>query len=184
METIFQHSVLLEQSIEPLWLQVGDESLFSYNFETILDGMVKEGPEIIFKFLLENVSIANTCKNFIKLLTNSIQCRINATPKYCKHCIVDRLVCNHSRIGILFSGGVDCTLLARLADKLLDETEPIDLLNVSFEKVTRGIVKNINYNTPDRISARESLNELQALNGNRLVNSMYSRSICIIYKDK
>lgn len=38
-----------------------------------------------------------------------------------------------SKIAILFSGGLDCTLLARLAHNLLPLNERIDLLNVAFE---------------------------------------------------
>ncbi|GAA5952035.1 hypothetical protein JCM3765_005177 [Sporobolomyces pararoseus] len=37
------------------------------------------------------------------------------------------------RIGILFSGGLDCTSLALLTDEVLPSGEGIDLINVSFE---------------------------------------------------
>ena len=36
-------------------------------------------------------------------------------------------------VGILFSGGVDCTLLALLVDKMIPPDNRIDLLNVAFE---------------------------------------------------
>ncbi|KAG0346248.1 hypothetical protein BG004_002096 [Podila humilis] len=38
-----------------------------------------------------------------------------------------------ARVGILFSGGLDCLCLAALADKFLPPGEAIDLLNVGFE---------------------------------------------------
>lgn len=38
-----------------------------------------------------------------------------------------------AKIAVLFSGGLDCTLLARLIHDLLPLGEPIDLLNVAFE---------------------------------------------------
>lgn len=38
-----------------------------------------------------------------------------------------------SKVGILFSGGLDCTVLARLAHDVLPPAEPIDLLNVAFD---------------------------------------------------
>ena len=38
-----------------------------------------------------------------------------------------------TRLAVLFSGGLDCTLLARLLHDILPPTEPIDLLNVAFE---------------------------------------------------
>jgi asparagine synthetase B (glutamine-hydrolysing) len=37
------------------------------------------------------------------------------------------------KLGILFSGGLDCTLLARMVHELLPLHEQIDLLNVAFE---------------------------------------------------
>lgn len=37
------------------------------------------------------------------------------------------------RVAILFSGGVDCSLLARLAHDILPTDQVIDLLNVAFE---------------------------------------------------
>ncbi|KAF3920882.1 hypothetical protein ABW21_db0206137 [Orbilia brochopaga] len=38
-----------------------------------------------------------------------------------------------SKVGILFSGGLDCTMLARIAHDILPLHEPIELLNVAFE---------------------------------------------------
>jgi len=38
-----------------------------------------------------------------------------------------------AKIAVLFSGGLDCTLLARLAHGILPLNEPVDLLNVAFE---------------------------------------------------
>lgn len=38
-----------------------------------------------------------------------------------------------ARIAVLFSGGLDCTILARLAHKILPTAQGIDLLNVAFE---------------------------------------------------
>lgn len=40
---------------------------------------------------------------------------------------------NPTRIALLFSGGLDCTMLARLAHDLLPLDDVIDLLNVAFE---------------------------------------------------
>ncbi|QRV76776.1 asparagine synthase [Ceratobasidium sp. AG-Ba] len=38
-----------------------------------------------------------------------------------------------ARLGVLFSGGIDCTVVAYLADRHIPPNEPIDLLNVAFE---------------------------------------------------
>jgi hypothetical protein len=40
---------------------------------------------------------------------------------------------NKPRIGILFSGGLDCTSIALLVDEVLPRGEGIDLINVAFE---------------------------------------------------
>jgi hypothetical protein len=37
------------------------------------------------------------------------------------------------KLAILFSGGLDCTVLARMAHEILPLDQPIDLLNVAFE---------------------------------------------------
>ncbi|KAK9264046.1 asparagine synthase-domain-containing protein [Lipomyces tetrasporus] len=61
---------------------------------------------------------------------------------------------------ILFSGGIDCTLLAYLtAICLRDHTAHVDLLNVAFENPRIGG----GYNTPDRILGRQSWQELRSL---------------------
>jgi asparagine synthetase B (glutamine-hydrolysing) len=38
-----------------------------------------------------------------------------------------------ARVAILFSGGLDCTILARLVHDILPSDQPIDLLNIAFE---------------------------------------------------
>ncbi|KAK9370447.1 asparagine synthase-domain-containing protein [Lipomyces kononenkoae] len=61
---------------------------------------------------------------------------------------------------ILFSGGIDCTLLAYLTAMCLrDHKAHIDLLNVAFEnpRIKAG------YNTPDRVLGRRSWQELTSL---------------------
>lgn len=42
-------------------------------------------------------------------------------------------VARNVRVAILFSGGLDCTILARMAHDLLPSDQHIDLLNVAFE---------------------------------------------------
>ncbi|KAF2459018.1 asparagine synthase [Lineolata rhizophorae] len=71
------------------------------------------------------------------------------------------------RIAILFSGGLDCSLLARLAHDIVPIAESIDLLNVAFEnpRIQRSApCSSAPYETcPDRITARTSLAELQRM---------------------
>ncbi|KAL9086142.1 MAG: hypothetical protein Q9159_004322 [Coniocarpon cinnabarinum] len=71
-----------------------------------------------------------------------------------------------SRVAILFSGGLDCCALARLAHDILPFDEPVDLLNVAFHNPRiHGDVLAEGDNSafeacPDRITARASLTEL------------------------
>lgn len=67
-------------------------------------------------------------------------------------------------VAILFSGGLDCTLLARLTHHALHPDQEIDLLNVAFEnpRIHKPGGDISFYETcPDRITARSSLIELQ-----------------------
>ncbi|KAF9919956.1 hypothetical protein FBU30_010344 [Linnemannia zychae] len=61
----------------------------------------------------------------INVLGDSVKRRVQDIPR-------TRLP-HDARVGILFSGGLDCLCLAALADKFLPEGEAIDLLNVGFE---------------------------------------------------
>ncbi|OJD16928.1 hypothetical protein AJ78_02965 [Emergomyces pasteurianus Ep9510] len=78
-----------------------------------------------------------------------------------------------SKVGVLFSGGLDCTILARLAHDILPIDEPIDLLNVAFEnpRVAAAAATQASKSTfalmspyeacPDRMTGRSSHAELQ-----------------------
>ncbi|KAF4537247.1 Asparagine synthase [Lasiodiplodia theobromae] len=73
-----------------------------------------------------------------------------------------------ARIAVLFSGGLDCTVIARLAHKILPYSEPVDLLNVAFEnpRIHRphtdksGSEYSPYELCPDRITGRASYAEL------------------------
>ncbi|KAH9884686.1 asparagine synthase-domain-containing protein [Xylariomycetidae sp. FL2044] len=75
-----------------------------------------------------------------------------------------------TRIAILFSGGLDCTLLARLAHELLPDNQGIDLINVAFENPRHvAIQKNqphlqtpdVYEGCPDRSTGRRAFSELK-----------------------
>ena len=55
-------------------------------------------------------------------------------------------------MAVLFSGGLDSTLIARLLDTILPEEAEIDLVNIVFA-----------HNAPDRITALKAYNELRSL---------------------
>ncbi|KAI9685981.1 MAG: hypothetical protein M1822_003964 [Bathelium mastoideum] len=67
-----------------------------------------------------------------------------------------------SKIALLFSGGLDCTLLARISHDLLPYNECIDLLNVAFENPRIHRDGSASFETcPDRITGRQSSDELR-----------------------
>lgn len=127
-------------------------------------------------------------KAFYAKLKESVMKRVQNIPDYCKSCsrqnhkssikfdeshqYVAKNRCEHAKVAILFSGGVDSAVLAALVDQCLPPNDPIDLLNVAFEmKInTKGNVTNAGNNksgnkaflVPDRISGLECLKELNA----------------------
>jgi asparagine synthetase B (glutamine-hydrolysing) len=83
-----------------------------------------------------------------------------------------------AKVAVLFSGGLDCTLLARLSHDILPINEPIDLLNVAFENPRVTAAANSDSTRqkpsspspspisayeacPDRITGRSAFTELQ-----------------------
>ncbi|KAH6695293.1 asparagine synthase [Plectosphaerella plurivora] len=73
-----------------------------------------------------------------------------------------------ARVAVLFSGGLDCTVLARLASDLVPQDQAIDLLNVAFENPRVALhrkadaVETIYEACPDRVTGRKSFAELAA----------------------
>lgn len=69
-----------------------------------------------------------------------------------------------ARVAVLFSGGLDCTILARLAHELIPNEQTIDLFNVAFENPR--IHSNLKPDEspyelcPDRVTGRSSYEEL------------------------
>lgn len=68
-----------------------------------------------------------------------------------------------SKVAILFSGGIDCTLLAGFCGEILDENTTVDLLNVSFSNPRAKLSYD---ETPDRILA---------IKNSRMLNERYSK---------
>jgi asparagine synthetase B (glutamine-hydrolysing) len=74
---------------------------------------------------------------------------------------------DETKVAILFSGGLDCTVLARLCHDILPLTESVDLINVAFQNPR--IHKDLDDSTspfelcPDRITGRCSFAELQGI---------------------
>lgn len=100
---------------------------------------------------------------FLTLLRNSVKLRIQAVAPYCKNCVrnlLDPSPCGHSRVGVLFSGGLDSTVLSYLAIEVL---EKVDLLSVAFSK-------DDDFSVPDRLTAVASHAMLQDIFPNKTIN--------------
>lgn len=101
-------------------------------------------------------------ENFRQVLLRAISIRTKTIP-------VQTYGGQHSsRIAVMYSGGVDCAVLARLLHDLIDANESVDLLNVSFENPrTIANAQKLDpafdaiYDTPDRLTGRQGHRELQ-----------------------
>lgn len=99
----------------------------------------------------------------------------------------------HTKIAVLFSGGLDCTVLARLCHELLPPDQGLDLINVAFEnpRVAANAQKAKGPDTlelfdiyeacPDRLTGRKSFAELQAVCPGRAFRFVAVRSAAFSY---
>lgn len=107
-------------------------------------------------------------------LTYSLSLRTQNVP------LLPVMTARHPRVAILFSGGLDCTVLARLIHELLPLEQEVDLLNVAFEnpRVLKASGAGISESTsplssafsncPDRLTGRSSHGELLHICPDRL----------------
>ena len=84
-----------------------------------------------------------------------------------------------SRIAILFSGGLDCTLIARALHDIIPQDQGIDLLNVAFQnpRVVAAAAKQ----APDQIDTNNPVEQAYALCPDRITGlSSYAEllSVC------
>lgn len=91
-------------------------------------------------------------KSFQDILEEAIRKRCDLFTLKCDNCANLKSICDHSSVGVLFSGGLDSSVLALLSDKFIPPSQSIDLLNVAFSE-----------NAPDRETGLIALEELQVL---------------------
>ncbi|XP_049952784.1 asparagine synthetase domain-containing protein 1 isoform X1 [Schistocerca serialis cubense] len=142
--------------IESYWLK--------YNSENIPD---------FFTTLLMDESVCKNVDRLLNLLNFSVKVRCGKQCELCKNCVKQfssKKRCKHSKVGILFSGGLDSSVIAALASECIPKDEPIDLINVAFEpkkRICRGnkkaAVNRADYNVPDRKTGVQSYRQLQSL---------------------
>lgn len=120
-------------------------------------------------FPLGDIPPENSIQDLIERLKKSLLYRVEQIPTYTAlgQCT------SPSRVAVLFSGGLDCTLLARLTHDILPHDQPVDLLNVAFENpriVNARAAEKSNLGStaitdtyescPDRVTGRTSFAEL------------------------
>ncbi|KAG8533425.1 uncharacterized protein KY384_002208 [Bacidia gigantensis] len=139
-----------------------DESLnLVGNQESPFPTLNKEPP---FNAILDLDSPA--VEDLFRHLRTSITIRLSSIP------VTDLMGIPRQQIAILFSGGLDCTLIARIAHDVLPSQIEIDLLNVAFEnpRVVEAANKSdsatsnsysVYERCPDRLTGRSSYEELR-----------------------
>lgn len=103
----------------------------------------------------------DTVEDLLQRLSSSLRLRVQNVPNHTE----TPHSANAARVAVLFSGGLDCTLLARMIHDVLPANYSIDLLNVAFENPrTMQAYKNIDVSPyeicPDRRTGRTSFAEL------------------------
>ncbi|XP_015371282.1 PREDICTED: asparagine synthetase domain-containing protein 1 isoform X1 [Diuraphis noxia] len=120
------------------------------------DSILQQNDQLNISKLLLHQEFCKNVSNLIHYLSLSVEKRTTINPKACKMC---EFKCDHAKVAILFSGGIDSALLALLASKYVESDEPIDLLNVSFERPA----DSGNFECPDRQTCLNTLEELKNL---------------------
>lgn len=135
-----------------------------FNFYELCASLSYDTTEELYNFLLKHDLVKKTVEHLSLLLENAVQNRVEITKRLCQKCVQESIECVHSKVAILFSGGLDCSILAYLCDKYIPSTDSIDLINVAFENS-----KSQSWDVPDRLTAKTSLQNLRKLSPTRYV---------------
>jgi asparagine synthetase B (glutamine-hydrolysing) len=111
--------------------------------------------------VLASIPSRNSLSGLLSCLKQAISLRVVDIPTLS----VNQTQPGRAKAAVLFSGGLDCTLIARLVHDVLPRSEPVDLLNVAFENprsITAAALdpKSAYELCPDRITGRASFSEL------------------------
>lgn len=168
----FTESLLIEK--------ICPRNIYSINRELLSDDhLINWDPHLLEKPLSEPVMSCYMGKwhqeveKFESILLESVKSRIHCQPLLCNLCVelhgnaVNK--CSHSKLAILFSGGLDSSVLAALSDRVWPENESIDLLNVAFPMRANSASLE-KFSVPDRLTGLQALGELKKLNPSRKWN--------------
>ncbi|KAH8387517.1 hypothetical protein KR093_007529 [Drosophila rubida] len=150
-------------AIAPKWLlNAPATTAVSYDLYALVAAAGAEQQQL-YDDLLALEQLQQTLQQFAELLQRSVAQRVQHTAPVCSKCTA-RGSCEHAKICVLFSGGIDCSILALLAHRFVPQHEPIELINVAFERVaTAGVAVDSSWQVPDRLTAQQSYEELQRL---------------------
>ncbi|KAH8415386.1 hypothetical protein KR222_006569 [Zaprionus bogoriensis] len=154
----------LQHVITPPWLlREEQQAADRYDFYALIPD-VELQMEQLHKNLLEHAPVQRTLQRFGELLDHSVAQRVRHIAPICRKCKPGAR-CAHAKLCVLFSGGIDCSILALLADRYVPAGEPIELINVAFERVANSTLLNVNdkWEVPDRQTAHQTHLELQRL---------------------
>ncbi|CAF0933394.1 unnamed protein product [Didymodactylos carnosus] len=122
--------------------------------------------------IVDSEQFQTVSETYYSLLRSAVECRVTNLPTLCRQCKRDYMKnelnykvnlrlknsCPHSKLAILFSGGLDSSVLAAIADQFMPENEQIDLLNVAFYPDLSN--KTTTVPPPDRQTGLQALMEL------------------------
>ncbi|KAF5021827.1 hypothetical protein F66182_6120 [Fusarium sp. NRRL 66182] len=114
-------------------------------------------------------------------LVDSLRLRVLDVP------LPPRATATDARVAVLFSGGLDCTVLARLSHDMIPSDQSIDLINVAFENPRIGgqfpnlSREELYEKCPDRMTGRNAFAELSRVcpgrNWREQVNVPYAENL-------
>ncbi|KAH8120264.1 asparagine synthase-domain-containing protein [Phellopilus nigrolimitatus] len=112
-----------------------------------VNGLIPHTPPMSSSLSVIPEELSSTVDDLIAHLSRSVYLRVRDIPYQGRE--------GQARVAILFSGGIDSTMLAYMADRHLPLEEPIDLLNVAFENPRKIQIRAESKNTKKNRRNRE-----------------------------
>ncbi|KAF5280414.1 hypothetical protein FQR65_LT03223 [Abscondita terminalis] len=113
----------------------------------------------VFANILDDHKWLENIIHLKRLLEKAVEVRVKTLIDFCRNCLGKMDNCEHCTVGVLFSGGIDCSILALMVDQFVHQNRSIDLLNVAFDA-----------KASDRGTGLKTLEELRQLRPNRTWN--------------
>ena len=127
-----------------------DDYIREKEYDVIL---CNELQKAITRRLPDNIALMNISSSTASSLTKSgSDGNNNSNIKKTNNVVDSNIYQTNSKIAVLFSGGLDSTVVAALLDKQYEKDQPIDLLNVCFDYPR--------HKSPDRVTALASYVDL------------------------